>query len=602
MLISAHQLSKTYGARPLFSNLTFAIDEKERIGLIGPNGAGKSTLLRILMSQTESSEGKIAFKQGLKIACLEQTPQFKPDATLFSTVLEGTLDPDDWEAQSLARKFISQLGLNVFDENIKIQTLSGGSKKRVALARELVKNPDLLLLDEPTNHLDVESILWLENFLQSAPFALLTITHDRLFLQRVANRIIELDPRHKGGMLSVQGDYVKYLEVREQIILAQENREQVLKNTLRRETQWLRQGAKARTTKQQARIKNAQTLQEDVEELSIRNQSRIARLQFVASEKNPKKLIEAKQLSKTYGNTPLFTNLDLLLTPGSRLGILGHNGAGKSTLIRTLLGKEPPTSGTLMQTDHLKVAYFDQIREALDPEQTLSQTLCANGDHVEFNGKFVHIKSYLDRFLFSANQADMKVARLSGGEQSRLLIAKLMLTSANVLVLDEPTNDLDMATLNVLEQCLNDFSGAIILVTHDRYFLDQVANTLLAFPPKGSTQTQLTFFADFNQWEAWVLEQEALKTERERKIKKQPQETEQKKIKLTFTEQFELAEMEKKIQDKEKKLNLAIEESLLPENTSDPKKLTELTTTIAHLQTHIEALYARWEVLENKNK
>jgi ATP-binding cassette subfamily F protein uup len=241
--------------RPLFSGLTFTIEEGDRIGLIGPNGAGKSTLLKILSGQIPHNDGEIHNQQGLRIGLLEQAPKFKEDATIFSSILEGTHDPDDWECMSLVHEYISKLGLTQFGEDTPIASLSGGWKKRVALARELVKNPDLLFLDEPTNHMDIEGITWLEDFLSRARFAVLTITHDRLFLQRVSNRIIELDPRHAGGLLSVQGDYVKYLEIRDQLILAQENRETILKNTLRRETQWLRQGAKARTTKQQARIK-----------------------------------------------------------------------------------------------------------------------------------------------------------------------------------------------------------------------------------------------------------------------------------------------------------------------------------------------------------
>lgn len=597
MLISAYKLSKSFGFRPLFTGLTFTVEEGDRIGLIGPNGAGKSTLLKILSAEMSPTDGELSFKQGLKVGFLEQSPKFSEGSTIFSSILEGVHDADDWESQALVYEYISRLHLNDFPDDTKIETLSGGWKKRVALARELVKKPDLLLLDEPTNHMDIEGIAWLEEFLSQSRFAVVTITHDRLFLQRVSNRIIEIDPRHVGGLLSVAGDYVKYLEIRDQLILAQENREVVLKNTLRRETEWLRQGAKARTTKQQARIKKAGELKDQVSELTERNVNRTARLSFVQSERNPKTLIDVKNVSKTYGDKTIFSNLNLMITPGTRVGILGQNGAGKSTLIRTLMGTEEPTTGKVFRSDQLRIAYFDQTREALDPEQTLAKTLCPHGDFVEFNGQKIHIKSYLDRFLFTAQQMNMKVEKMSGGEQSRLLVARLMLRPANVLVLDEPTNDLDIATLNVLEQCLKDFSGAIILVTHDRYFLDQVANQLIAFPPPNSKNHELVSFADFAQWEAWEPEmiEEEKKPEAVAAVAK-------KKTKLGFNEQHEFDHMEKTIREAEEKLQKLTHESSLPENASDALRLMEITNQMAEAQTHIEKLYKRWSELESKNQ
>jgi ATP-binding cassette subfamily F protein uup len=582
--------------KPLFSGLTFTIEDEDRIGLIGPNGAGKSTLLKILAGQITHNDGDISRKQGLRIGYLEQSPQFAEGDTIYTAILAGTHDPDDWESMSAVHEYISKLGLTEFGEDALVDNLSGGWKKRVALARELVKNPDILFLDEPTNHMDIEGITWLEDFLSRSRFAVLTITHDRLFLQRVSNRIIELDPRHAGGMLSVQGDYMKYIEVRDQLILAQENREIILKNTLRRETQWLRQGAKARTTKQQARIKAQGELEKQVEGLEERNINRTARLSFVQSERNPKKLLEVKNITKVYDGKTIFSDVSFVLSPGSRVGILGQNGAGKSTLIRTILGNEEPTSGTVFRSDQLKVAYFDQTRDALDPEVTLYKTLCPVGDFVEFNGQSIHIRSYLDRFLFTPLQMNMKVGALSGGEQSRLLVARLMLTPANLLILDEPTNDLDMATLNVLEQCLVDFNGAIILVTHDRYFLDQVATKLLAFPPKESDSHELVWFADFAQWEAWEPSLKS-ETKKETGVKK---EAPVKKQKLSFKEQFELDNMETTIHEVEEKLEKLNLESSKPENASNAGLLTELSHQMTDLQSEINRLYARWTELSGE--
>lgn len=596
MLISTHKLSKTFGARPLFSGLTFTIEEGDRMGLIGPNGAGKSTLLKILAGQITEFEGELSKKQSLCIGYLEQNPQFTKDATIFSTMMEGASDPHDWEPQSLAHEYISKMGLTEFGEDAKIDTLSGGWKKRVALARELVKKPDLLLLDEPTNHMDIEGIAWLEEFLSKVRFAVVTITHDRLFLQRVSNRIVEIDPRHTGGLLSVQGDYTKYLEIREQLILSQENREIVLKNTLRRETEWLRQGAKARTTKQQARIKQAGELKEEVENLVQRNVNRTARLTFIGSEKLPKKLIEAKNLSKSFDHV-IFENLNLTLAPGTRLGLLGENGVGKSTLIRTLLGLEAPTTGEVFKAEQLKVAYFDQNRENLNPNELLAKTLCPNGEHVEFNGSFVHIRSYLDRFLFTPQQFMMKVGDLSGGEQSRLLVARLMLQPANLLILDEPTNDLDIATLNVLEECLQDFPGAIILVTHDRYFLDQVSNQLLAFAPKSIAKRELIGFSNFSQWEKW---QEQIRLEEKEALN--PKGANKKKVveksKLTFTEKYELDHIQENILSLESQLK-ALQTKSHDSNIA-PSELLTMTQEMAKLQSEIDQTYQRWQDLEAK--
>lgn len=596
VLLSVHQLTQAFAARPLFAGLTFAIESGERIGLIGPNGAGKSTLLRILASRTQPDSGTVSLQRGLRVGFLEQVPGFSPDATIFSSVLAGVDEAvrHDWESIGAAQEFISRLQLDRFEPEHPIEKLSGGWKKRVALARELIKKPDLLLLDEPTNHLDVESILWLERFLERAPFATLTVTHDRLFLQRIANRMIELDPRHAGGLLNVQGDYATYLQVREQLISAQERREVILKNTLRRETEWLRRGAKARTTKQQARIHRAEELKEDVEALSARNQLRTARIDFQGADKNPKKLVEAKKISKRYGNQEIFRGLDLLLTPGSRIGLLGRNGAGKSTLIGILLGLEEPTEGTVTRSDFLSVAYFDQTRDQLDPEKTVAKTLCPTGEFVEYRGGKTHIRSYLDRFLFTQQQMDMPVGRLSGGEQSRVLIARLMLTEANLLVLDEPTNDLDLATLSVLEECLTEFPGAVILVTHDRYFLDQVANRILAFPDRGS---ELVSFADLSQWEDWVADNGATVVQKEKSSRGGAPRVG--KRKLSFKDQRELDAMESTIQTAEARLARLTEESGLPENASNSVVLARLSREMSEAQSEVDRLYARWAELES---
>jgi ABC transport system ATP-binding/permease protein len=503
---------------------------------------------------------------------------------------------DDWEHVARAQEIMNRLSLRGDDSVAK---LSGGWKKRVALARELVREPDLLLLDEPTNHLDVESILWLEDLLARSRFATLTITHDRVFLQRVSTRILELDRRNPGGLLSVVGDYASYLEMKEQLLASQKVQETRLRNTLRRETEWLRRGAKARTTKQQARIQRHGDLTDAVGELAYRNRESAVRIDFQAVEKNPKKLLEARGISKSYAGEVVVPPVDLLLTPRSRVGFLGPNGCGKSTLIRLLVGQEKPDTGSVAHSDQLQIAYFEQNRETLDPELSVIKTICPTGDHVQYRGAPVHVKSYLDRFLFSYEQMEMRVGKLSGGEQARLLIARLMLQPANLLVLDEPTNDLDMATLDILEDVLKEFAGAVLLVTHDRYFLDQVAERILAFGFDGGRK-QVVAFTGLDQWEAWHEKQgsAAVAAPVREAAAFAAVAGAGKKRKLSFKDQRDLDTMEARIHEAESKLAELTAESADPAIATHATRLAELTREMAAAQAEIDRLYARWAELE----
>jgi ATP-binding cassette subfamily F protein uup len=484
-----------------------------------------------------------------------------------------------------------------------VATLSGGWQKRVALARELARQPDLLLLDEPTNHLDVEGIELLETLLARAPFATITITHDRVFLQRVSTRILELDRRNAGGLLSVTGDYAAYTRAKSEQMHAQERREVVLRNTLRRETEWLRRGAAARTTKQEARIQRAGALADEVEELGRRNLTRTAGLDFQAAEKRPRRLIEARGLGQRYGERTIFQGVDLFIGPGTRLGLLGPNGCGKSTLLRLLLGVEAPTAGTVLRADGLQVAYFQQTREALDPARTLGETLSPDGDHVTFRGARVHVRGYLERFLFEHDQMITPVGRLSGGEQSRLLLAMLMLREAQVLVLDEPTNDLDLPTLAVLEEALTGFDGAVLLVTHDRYFLDQVATTILAFDQAAGAVVP---FADVAQWEGWRAARTAAAREvartREPEAPAGAKPATPARRKLGYQDQREYDAIEATIARAEAALREAIADSERPEHAADAARLVALLADVDARRAEVDRLYARWAELEAKRE
>ncbi len=598
-LVSILDVSKHYGARSLFTKINFSIESDDRIGLIGPNGAGKSTLLKIIADQILPDDGTVARQRGLRLGYLEQIPVFKKEATILTTLLAASMHPKDDATLALAYALIAKLDLNGtvgnIDPETKVDQLSGGWKKRVALARELMKEPDLLLLDEPTNHLDVESILWLEDFLQRATFAWMMVTHDRYFLQKVVTRILELDKSNPNGLLNVQGHYQDYLYAKELQLLANQKLEQNLKNTFRREQEWLRSGTKARTTKQQARIERAYALEKSVETIVARNSKKEAGIEFIAEEHFPKKLLTAKHLTKSLGAKLLFKDLDVLLSPGSCVALLGPNGCGKSTLIQTLLKKIPSDAGEIFHSDQLKVAYFEQNRDSLNQDVSVAKALAPHGDQVIYRGQPVHVRGYLDRFLFTAMQMNMPVSQLSGGEQSRLLIARLMLQDANLLVLDEPTNDLDLATLAILEDCLLQFSGAVLLVTHDRFFLERVATEILAFHP--AADGRIEKFVSLQQWQIWhEQELKKLNNKQETILAKKSLS----KKKLGYLEQREYDGMEAKIHEAELALQQLTEQLQSSEIICDSKKLLELTQTMQQAQLTVDQLYQRWTELEAK--
>ncbi|AHZ86244.1 ABC transporter ATP-binding protein uup [Bdellovibrio bacteriovorus] len=599
LLINTHKLEKSFAGKTLFKNVSLGIEEGERVGLVGPNGAGKSTLLKILAGTMTPDSGDVTAKKGLRLGYLEQTPTFKKDETILDAVLSKAEDPH--EAIGSAYEWIARLELTQFGENFLVSDLSGGWKKRVALARELVRDPELLLLDEPTNHLDVSSIMWLEDFLSRAPFATLTITHDRLFLQRTVNKIFDLDPKNPNYLISTTGGYLEYLEEKAILLAGQEQKELAMKNTLRRETEWLRRGAKARLTKQKARIDRAGTLKEDVEELSAKNAARKVKIEFKETDRNPQKLIEVDHVTKAYDGRVLFSDFSYLVTPKTRLALLGDNGSGKSTLIRMLLQQEAPTSGRVVQADKLKVAYFEQNRETLKPKESVLKNICPDGDYVHYQGQYVFARSYLERFLFNRQQMDLPVEKLSGGEQSRLRLAQLMLNEAQVLILDEPTNDLDVATLTVLEDSLKEFTGAVILVTHDRFFMDQVASDILALHKNPDGSTSMERFAGYLQWEEWFEEQKELQAQ-ELKKEKKAEKAAAKPVKLSFKEKFELENMEANIFEMEEKLSNLQTEAGKPEVVSQASKVQELFAEISTLQSKIETAYARWAELEKKSQ
>jgi ABC transport system ATP-binding/permease protein len=599
VLLSARALSHAFGARPLFTGVSFTLSDGDRVGLIGPNGAGKSTLLKIIAGSITPDRGDVARRGTLRSAYLEQVTDL-PFETVREAVADRVPKDDHGDGEGLVDTWLNRLEL---EPDARLSVLSGGWLKRVALARALVTDPELLLLDEPTNHLDVESILWLERFLASARFATLTVTHDRLFLQRVSRRILELDRRNPGGLLDVAGDYATYLDHKAELMSAQEQREQALRNTLRRETEWLRRGPSARGVKQVARIERAGALADEVSELGVRNRVGKVTLDFQSRDPNemrPKRLIEARKIAKRYGSVEVVAPVDLFIGPKTRLGLVGRNGCGKSTLLKLLTGQLEPSSGELIRADNLQIAYFEQDRASLDTRRTVAETVSPDGDFVHFRGSHVHRHGYLERFLFRPEQMAQPVSSLSGGEQSRLLIARLMLEPANVLVLDEPTNDLDLATLIVLEEALKTFDGAVLLVTHDRYFLDQVATELLAFHTRPGEEGRITSLAGLAQWETFHAEQQSAAPAARAAEAAAPRApaAPAKKKKLSFKDQTDYDTIEARILAAEAKLSELEAEIAHPDAVSNAERLVTLSSEISAKQAEIERLYARWAELE----
>jgi ATP-binding cassette subfamily F protein uup len=590
ILLSCQNLSKSFGIRPLFEGLSFGLFEGERTGLIGPNGAGKSTLLKILAGMDTPDEGKIAARRGLRVGYLAQQDRFEVVGAGWTVRDElnralQDLDLEDWEIDMRVEAGMAESGFA--DPEQGVDKLSGGWRKRLAILSQVLREPDLLLLDEPTNHLDLEGVLWLERFMSGLSFSFLTITHDRSFLQRVCNRVIELNKRYEDGHFSSQGNYSDFLEKREELFSHQETLQTTLQNTVRGEIAWLRKGPKARTTKQQARIDRAGEMISDLAELKFRNaQVRATDIDFVGTQRQSKSLIRAVGVEKSMGGRKLFGPLDLILSPGDRLGLLGENGSGKSTLLKMLAGTLAPDVGTLKQAEHLKVVTFDQHREQLDMNKTLKRSLCEIGEHVDYKGSRIHVYGWAERFLFRKEQLEYPLSRLSGGEQARVLIARLMLRPADVLLLDEPTNDLDLQSLEVLENSMMEFPGALVLVTHDRYLLERVSQSLLALDGKG----RAGFYADLSQWEAAREESDSEGVARPVAASAPAG--------LSPKEAKELQKMEASIKAAENEVALARQALEDPAVAADAAELIKRQARLDEARQAVEVLFKRWGELD----
>jgi ATP-binding cassette subfamily F protein uup len=629
-ILNAQSVTKQFGAKPLFYNISLTVEEGDRIGLIGPNGAGKSTLLAILAGQVEPDSGELAVRKRARAAYVPQDSRFATGLTLRQ-VLEralGAAHVNEGEGESRLREgLIRELGgrAGFADLNAEAAALSGGWRKRLAITQALVGEPDVLLLDEPTNHLDLAGIEWLEDLLAASPFAAVTVSHDRYFLESTSSEIIELNCVYADGLLRVKGNFSRFLEEKQAYLESQSRQQESLRNQVRTEIEWLRRGPKARTTKSKARIDTANQMIGQLAAMDARTTISTAGIDFDASQRKTKRLVEFDGVacdvpddgvSTEAGSTRakrqrrLFSGLDFILTAGMKVGLVGPNGSGKTTLLRLLRGEIEPAEGSIRRAEALRLVYFSQMRE-LDESLTLRRALAPEGDGINYQGRQVHVASWAARFLFTGEQLNQPVRNLSGGERARVLIAKLMLEPADVLLLDEPTNDLDIPTLEILEENLLDFPGALVLVTHDRYLLNRVSSTVLGLDGRGHTGR----FADYAQWEDWLKEQddaeqdehERGKTERKADGSSSAQQTgaaaasgARTKKKLSYLEAREFAAIEERVEESDARLAAARERVEQPAIASNAAALEEALKQLDAAQHENDALYARWAELTEK--
>ncbi|NEX20793.1 ATP-binding cassette domain-containing protein [Thiorhodococcus mannitoliphagus] len=631
-LLSLDSITLSYGLPPLLEDVSFSLERGERICLIGRNGAGKSTLLRIIVGDVQPDGGQLRTAQGAKIAHLTQEIPRDTRASVFDVVASGlgelgalaqeyfslshSLDAEaseevlarlariqhqleergGWEIEQRTERVISRLNL---DAQARFEALSGGMQRRVLLARALVTEPDLLLLDEPTNHLDIEAIDWLEEFLVGFQGAILFVTHDRRFLQRVATRILELD---RGRITDWPGDYHNYLRRREERLHAEAQAAAHFDRKLAEEEVWIRQGIKARRTRNEGRVRSLKAMRE--ERLERRELQGTARLRMTEADRSGKLVAEAEGVTYGWGERVIIRDLSTLILRGDKIGIIGPNGAGKSTLLRLLLGNLEPQQGQIRRGSNLQVAYFDQMRAQLDPEKSVQDNVAEGSDQIETQGASRHVLSYLKDFLFTPERARQPVKALSGGERNRLLLAKLFTRPANLLVLDEPTNDLDTETLELLEELLAQFTGTLLLVSHDRALLDNVVTSTLVFEGDGRVCDYVGGYEDWlRQRPAPAVQQAQVKhkpadgeaaAQGEGKSKPKPA-----AAKLSYKETRELAELPGLIEALEQ------EQSELHARMADPtlyqsqgSEVAKLNARLADVDAALEQAFVRWEALD----
>ncbi len=566
---------------------------------MGPNGSGKSTLLKILAGIEMPDRGSRAVRNGIRVGYVPQDPTFEPvgqpggppGGTVEDVIAAALTMVDEDERPGRIAQTLGRAGFA--DGRAAVAALSGGWRKRLAIARALADAPDVLLMDEPTNHLDVDGILWLEGILADRARAVLVVSHDRYFLEHVATRMLELNRAYPGGLFQTDGRYSEFLARRDDFLRGQAAYEESLANTVRREIEWLRRGAKARSTKAKGRIREAGRLIEELEGARARATAGTAGIELSASGRRTRKLLVARGLSKSLGGRPLFAGLDLTVVRGTHVGLIGPNGSGKTTLLDLLTGTLRPDAGEIERAEGLRLVRFEQHRANLDPDQTLRRALAPEGDAVVFRDRSIHVAAWAKRFLFRPEQLELPVGRLSGGEQARILIARLMREPADLLILDEPTNDLDIPTLEVLEDSLAEFEGGLVLVTHDRFMLERVSSVVLALDGEGGAET----FADYAQWEAARATRPPMPRDTPPPAPTPPRP----KIKrLGYLDRREWDGMERAILDAEAAVEACQRAADDPGIASNPAALQTHYAALEAARARVDRLYARWAELEAK--
>ena len=583
-LLSMQDVKLGFGGPLLLDGLDLQIEEGERVCLLGRNGAGKSTLMKLIMGEMEPDDGKVVRRQSLRIAYLGQEVPVGLSGTI-SEIVSGSLDADvGWEGQQQVDKALSHMDL---DGEAAFETLSAGMKRRVLLARGLATQPHILLLDEPTNHLDLEAIKWLEDFLLRFGGTLLFVTHDRIFLQKLATRIVELD---RGRLINWACDYQSYLTRKEDLLNAESAQNAKFDKKLAEEEVWIRQGIKARRTRDEGRVRALKKMREERRER--RSVAGNAKMQLQEGKLSGKLVIEAKEVSCGYGEACLIRGLNTLIMRGDKVGILGPNGVGKTTLLNTLLGKQQPLGGELKLGTKLEIAYFDQLRDQLDEEKSVFDNIGEGNDQVTINGKSRHIIGYLQDFLVTPDRARSPVKILSGGERNRLLIAKLFTKPSNVIVMDEPTNDLDMETLDLLEELLIEYKGTLLLVSHDRAFINNIVTSTLVFEGGGKVAEYIGGYDDWLRQSRQSGKGEEKNSAKGRLKKERPK-------KMSFREKKELEELPGQIEA------LEAEKERLFKLMADPdtyqqggEAVADAKAEVEAVEANLEAAYKRWEELE----
>jgi len=598
-LVTISDLEKQFGKKQLFGGLSMAIQSGDRVGLVGPNGAGKSTFLKLIAQLDTPDKGEVRPRSGSRIVYIAQSESFDKSKTPLALALEAAqaAGHNMSDSMSLAYSCLGQLGIEEPESCIK--GFSGGQLKRLQIATGLCQEPDLLLLDEPTNHLDIGSILMLESLLKNSSFAWLVISHDRVFLENTVTSVAEINPAFEKGIFTTSGNYSNYKKRRDEMVQAEASRLASLKSKVRVEEAWLKQGAKARSTKSRGRTDAAHELIDKLSATKSRLRENKLKLQFTATERKTKELATFHKVCKSFGpETSIFEKLDLKLTSGSSLGVLGLNGSGKSTFVNLLSGELEPDSGNVKRASGLNIAHFRQFEGSLDQKTTLKDFLAEDSDSVVYLGDTIHVASWAQRFQFAFEQLEQPFHSLSGGERARARLAKLILLPSDILILDEPTNDLDIETLEILEESLEEYGGALVLVSHDRYLINSLCDKFLGLDGSGGAK----IYADYSQWEREILRSKPENTansDNSKREEKRKQST-SKPRKLSYMEQREFDGMEDAILELETKaeeLEVKIAEAAA-EGTQDT--ITSLCNELSEIKASIESSYQRWEELEAK--